>query len=183
MTSKPIKKLAIGILGLLSVASFIALIIVPVTVIGWLMLKGAWSALGFCVLSIFYAALLTLLTLMFGGLLGQLGMIFIPVLAAAYAQYDFLNSARESLPAEHQQAFAIFSVLIGLLPLMNLGKGEESAPGVMSMHGILALLVGAAAWLHYTGTIYSYWHFVIIYLAGGIIGFIISAMIGKSAES
>lgn len=183
MTSKPLKKLAIAILALLSVASFIALIIAPFSVAGWLIYKGAWSAFGLCVLSMFFAGSLAILTLNFGSLLGSLGMVFSPFVAAAFAQYNFLNLTQKSFLTEHQLAFAAFSALIGLLPLMNLGKGEEKAPGVMSMHGILALLVGAAAWLHYSSTIYSFWHFVLIYLAGSLIGFIISATIGKAAES
>ena len=175
----------VGVTALLplTIAQICAWFFAPATAIVWLLLNGAWSAAGFCVLSILFTAILAFLTLFFGGFLGPLGMLFIPVAVAAYAQYDFLSFARRSQWADYQVQFAIFSLLIAVIPTIYLGKGEENSPAVMSMKGLFAVIAASTAWLYYQQRIDAYWHFALIYLAGSILGFFISAGIAKSAES
>ena len=166
----------------LTMAQVCAWFLAPVTAIAWLLISGAWSAAGWCILSSLFAALLAYLTLFFGGIGGPFGMLFIPVLVAAYAQYDFLSFARKSLGAEYQVQFAIFSILIAIIPTAYLGKGEDNSPAVISMRGLFAIIAATSAWLYYRGTFDVYWHFALLHLAGSVLGLFISVGIAKSAE-
>jgi hypothetical protein len=183
MNLMSLKKVGVAAILPLTLAQFCAWFLAPATAIVWLLINGAWSAAGFCVLSSLFVGFLAFLTLFFGGFLGPLGMLFLPLAVAAYAQYDFLFFARRSQWTDYQVQFAIFSLFIAVIPTIYLGKGEENSPAVMSMQGLFAIIAAATAWLYYHGHLDAYWHFALIYLTGSILGFFVSAGIAKLAES
>lgn len=178
-----LKKSGIAALLPLAIAQATAWLLAPAAAIIWLLLSGAWSAAGWCILSALFTAFLAYITLFVGGFLGPLGILLLPVAVAAYAQHDFLSFAGKSLAADYQVQFTIFSLLIGVIPTMYLGKGEENEPSVISMSGLFAVIAGISAWLYYKEFFNDYWHFALMYLFGSILGFFISAGIAKATEA